>query len=120
MKEKELPLIIEVLKFVSIEMVISIHKYMVKVNHDEVLHELRSQVLPHLKLLANRSKGGAVPLEIVPFSNGDDPTQPPSLCHEIPHWVSCQPSPTGSKSTSYQAGMKGDLEEDGWGTTVRC
>ncbi|KAI9431232.1 hypothetical protein H4582DRAFT_2009491 [Lactarius indigo] len=48
----------------------------------QALGNLRSQVLPSLKQLINLSKSGAVPLEVVPFTNGDDPTQPP---HNLPH-----------------------------------
>jgi hypothetical protein len=49
---------------------------------------MRTEIIPSLKQLVNRSGEGVVPLEVVPFNNGDDPTEPP---HELPPLDSVEP-----------------------------
>lgn len=53
------------------------------------LQKLRAEVVPELKREINRGRleGDIVPYEVVPFPNGDDPTQPP---HNLPHLVSVE------------------------------
>jgi len=48
---------------------------------NDVRNIIRAEVLPDLKRLMNqhRGDGSVVPLEVVPFTNGDNPTQPPNL-----------------------------------------
>jgi len=48
---------------------------------------LRTDILPDLKRLMNqrRGEGNVVPYEVIPFTNGNDPTQPP---HNLPPLVS--------------------------------
>jgi len=51
------------------------------------LQKLRSDVYPDLMRVINQNRldGRTVPFRIVPFKNGDDPTQPP---HNLPHLAS--------------------------------
>ncbi|KAH9004633.1 hypothetical protein EDB86DRAFT_3072122 [Lactarius hatsudake] len=59
-----------------------VHQLRLDIRND-IRQDMRSEILTHLRRLINqgRGTGNVVPLEIVPFVNGDDPTLPP---HNLP------------------------------------
>ncbi|KAH8985408.1 hypothetical protein EDB92DRAFT_2116774 [Lactarius akahatsu] len=61
-----------------------IHQLHNKIHQVQVnLQNTRAEILPDLKRLMNQSRGegNIVPFEVVPFTNGTDPTLPP---HNLP------------------------------------
>ncbi|KAF5375656.1 hypothetical protein D9615_009374 [Tricholomella constricta] len=53
----------------------------------DIRNDIRAELVPDFKRLVNHQRGDGtiVPFEIVPFTNGDDPTQPP---HNLPRLLS--------------------------------